>query len=87
VRRLAQRTTHGNDLALVMKGMGQDMMKNKRRRADGDVSIGETKFRIGIEMLIGQVRQIRVGSPNDVLLQESRISDGRAFLRFPVDIS
>lgn len=84
---MTQRTTHGNDLAFVMKGMGQDMMKDERRSADGDVPIWEMKFRIGVELLIRHVRQIRLGSPNNFLLEESRISDGRKFLRLPVDVS
>jgi hypothetical protein len=84
--RTTQRTTHSNDLAFVMKGMGQDMMKDERRSADGDVPIGEMKFRISVELLIGQVRQISVGPPADFLLQESHIGDGRAFLRVPVGV-
>ena len=49
---MTQRTAHGNDLAFVMKGMRQDMMKHDRRSADGDVPIGEMKLRIGIELSI-----------------------------------
>ena len=49
---MTQRTTHGDDLAFVVKGMRQDMMKDERRSADGDVPIGEMKLRIGIELLI-----------------------------------
>ena len=56
VGRMTQSTTHGNDLAFVMKGMGQDMMKDERRSADCDLPIGEMKLRIGIELLIRQVR-------------------------------
>src|ERR1700722_13363622 len=59
--RVTQRTAHRNDLAFVMEGMRQDMMKNKRRGADGDVPIGEMKVRISIELLIGQGRQISMG--------------------------
>ena len=84
---MTKRATHGNDLAFVMKGMGQDMMKDERRSADGDVPIGEMKFRIGVELLIRQVRQVRVGSPNSFLLEESRIGDGKKILRLPVDVS
>jgi hypothetical protein len=50
---VTQRTAHGNDLAFVMKGMRQHMMKDERRGADGDVAIREMKLRIGIELLIG----------------------------------
>jgi hypothetical protein len=84
--RVTQRTAHGNDLAFVMKGMRQDMMKDERRSADGDVPIGEMKFRIGIELLIGQVRQISMGQLTHFLLQESYIGDERAFFRGPVGV-
>ena len=84
---MAQDTTHGDDLAFVMKSMRQDMMKDERRSADGDVPIGEMKFRIGVELLIRQVRQVRVGSPNSFLLEESRIGDGKKIHRLPVDVS
>jgi hypothetical protein len=60
-RRVTQRTAHGNDLAFVMEGMRQDMMKDKRRSADGDVPIGEMKLHIGIELVIGQVRHVSMG--------------------------
>ena len=51
--RVAHDTTHGDDLAFVMKSMRQDMMKDERRSADGDVSIGEMELCFGIELLIG----------------------------------
>jgi hypothetical protein len=82
-----QHTTHGNDLAFVMKGMRQDMMKDERRSADGDVPIGEMKLRIGIELLIGQIRQISMGRLADFFLQESYIGDNRAFLKGPVGVA
>jgi hypothetical protein len=37
------------------------MMKDGGRSADGDVPIGKMKLRIGIELLIGQSRQISMG--------------------------
>jgi hypothetical protein len=85
-RRMTQRTTHGNDLAFVVKGMGQDMMKDERRSTVSDVPIGEMKFCLSVEPFIGQVRQIGVGPLTYLLLQESRIGDGGAFLRVPVDV-
>ena len=86
VRRMTQRTTHGNDLPFVMKSMGQDMMKDERRSTNSDVPIGEMKFCISVEPFIRQVRQICVGPLTDFLLQESRIFDGRTFLGVPVDV-
>ena len=48
---MTERTTHGNNLAFVMKSMGQDMMQDQRRSADRDVPIGEMKFGISVELL------------------------------------
>ena len=83
---MTQRTAHGNDLAFVMKGMRQHMMKDERRSADGDVPIREMKLRIGIELLIGQGRQISVGRLADFVLQESYIGEDRAVLKGPVGV-
>ena len=51
---MAQFSAHRNDLAFVMEGMGENVMQNESRRADGFVSIGEMKFRIRVELLICQ---------------------------------
>jgi hypothetical protein len=83
---VTQRTAHGNDLAFVMEGMRQDMMKNKRRGADGDVPIGEMKLCIGIELLIGQGRQVTMGRLADFLLQEFYICEDRTVLNGPVGV-
>ena len=83
---MIQCTAHGNDLAFVMEGMRQDMMKHERRSADGDVPIGEMKLRIGIELLIGQGRQISVGRLADFILKESYIGEYRAVLKGPVGV-
>lgn len=83
---VTQRTAHGNDLTFVMKGMRQDMMKHKRRSAEGDAPIGETKLRIGIELFIGQGRQISMGELADLLLQEPYIGEERAVLKGPVGV-
>ena len=85
--RMTQRTTHGSDLAFVMKGMSQHVMKNQSRSADGDVPIREMKFSIRVELLIRQVRQIRVSPLSDFLLKDSRIGDHRTLFRPPVDVS
>ncbi|HET6218924.1 MAG TPA: hypothetical protein VFE27_18015 [Acidobacteriaceae bacterium] len=44
------------------------------------------KLRIGIELLIGQIRQISMGRLADLFLQESYIGDDRAFLKGPVGV-
>ena len=83
---MTQRTAHGNDLAFVMKGMRQHMMKDERWSADGEIAIREMKLRIGIELLIGQARQISVGRLADFVLQESYIGEDRAVLKGPVGV-
>jgi hypothetical protein len=50
--RMPQRSAHSDDLALVVEGMGQDMVKDECRSANGDVSIGKLKFFGGVELLI-----------------------------------
>ncbi len=84
--RVTQRTAHGSDLALVMKGVRQHVMKNERRGANGNVPIREMKLCIGIELWIGQGRQISVGRSSDLFLQKPRIGDSRAIFRGPVNI-
>ena len=69
-----------------MKGMRQDMMKDERGRADSDVPIGEMKLRIGIELWIGQGRQICIGRLTDFLPQASYIGEGWAFPNGPVGV-
>jgi hypothetical protein len=86
-RGTTQLAAHGNDLALVMERMGQDMMEDERRSADGAVSIGEMKFRIGIELLICQARQIGLSPPADLLLQESGIRDTGTFGGAAIDVA
>ena len=49
---MPQRSAHSDDLALVVEGMGQDMVKDECRSANGDVSIGKLKLFGGVELLI-----------------------------------
>jgi hypothetical protein len=83
---MAQLAAHSDDLAFVMEGMGQNVVDYERRSADRSVSIGEMKFRISIEPLICQARQVRSSLPADFLLQESGIRDGRALGTVAIDI-
>jgi hypothetical protein len=62
-----------------MKGMGQDMVKDERRSADGDISIREIKFGVAVELPIRQSRQISVSLLDDLLLEKSRVG-GRGTL-------
>lgn len=72
---MTQDAAHGCDLALVMECMRENMMQDERGCANGDLSIGKTKVRVGIELLIRQAGQILPGSCADLLLQESGISN------------
>ena len=87
VSRMAERTTHRNHLAFVMECMGQDMVQNQRRCANRNISIREMKFSIGVNLVIRKGRQIRVCSCGDLLLQATRIGNGRKLIRRPVDVS
>jgi hypothetical protein len=69
-----------------MKGMGQDMVEDECRSADGDVSIWKMKFSVLVKLLIRQTRQIRVSPPADFLLEESRVEDRGTFGRVVVDV-
>ena len=51
---MAQLAAHSDDLAFVMEGVGKDVMKHQRRRANGFVPIGEMQLCICIELLDSQ---------------------------------
>jgi hypothetical protein len=85
-RWVTQCPTHGNDLALVMKGVGHEMVEDECRSADGDVSIWEMKFRVAVKLLIRQTRQIRVSPPDDFSLEEPRVQNRRTFGAVAVDV-
>jgi len=72
---MAQCAAHGHHLAFVVKRMCQEMVEDERRGADRAVSIRETQFRIGVEALVGQPRQILHGLSRDFPLQESGVRD------------
>ena len=63
------------------------MMHDKRRGADGGVSIGEMKLHIRVELLIPQGRQVIQGPLADLLLKEPGIRDGRELGRIAIDIA
>ena len=74
-RGVSQQAAHGDDLALVMERVAQDVMKNERRSADVDISIRKTQFRIGVELLVRDSGQIGQGLPAYLLLQQPRLAD------------
>jgi|HubBroStandDraft_3_1064219.scaffolds.fasta_scaffold1809198_1 hypothetical protein len=69
-----------------MKGMGQDMVKDERRSADGHISIREIKFGVAVELPIRQSRQISVSLLDDLLLEESRVGDRRTLGGTTIDV-
>jgi|SRR5580692_7854773 len=84
--RTPQRSAHSDDFALVVKGMGQNMVKDECRSANGDFSVGEMKFLSRIELLIRQTRQIGVSLPADFLLEVPRIGDRGTLGRVTIDV-
>jgi hypothetical protein len=69
-----------------MKGMGQDMVKNERRGADCDVSVGEMEIFGAVKRLICQARQILVCLPADFLLEALRVDDRGTFGKDAIDV-
>ncbi len=57
------------------------MVKDERRSADGYVSIGEAQFRVAVQLLIRQPRQIVASLPTDFPLEGCRLGDRRTLVR------
>ncbi len=51
---MAQGSAHGDDLAFVMEGVGEDVVEDERRGADGGVSVGEMHLRVAVEVLLAE---------------------------------
>ncbi len=51
---IAQDAAHGDDLALVMEGVGQDVMKDQGGRPDRNVAIREMELFRGNEVLLAE---------------------------------
>jgi len=71
---MPKRAAHGDDLTLVMEGVGQDMMDDECGRANLSVSVGKTKLSTAVELLIRQTCQVCEGQVSSFALQESGIS-------------
>ena len=56
---MAQYAAHGDDLTFVVECVCEDVMENECRCSDGGVSIGEMQFRAGVELFLGETRQVR----------------------------
>jgi len=83
---VTQGAAHRDDLAFVMKSVGQDVMQDECGRADGDVSVGETELLIRVELLIGEGGKIRLGLLTDLLLQKPGVRKRGTFGRIPINI-
>ena len=53
-RRIAEGAAHGDDLAFVMEGVGEDVVEDERRGADGGVSVGKMQLRVAVEVLLAE---------------------------------
>ena len=51
---MAEGAAHRDNLPLVMEGVGEDVVKDERRSADGGVSIGKMQGRVTVELMIGE---------------------------------
>ena len=60
-RGMPEQSAHGDNLALVMEGMGQNMMQDERWTADGKVSIRKAQLYVAADLLIRQAGQICEG--------------------------
>lgn len=47
---MAHRPAHGDNLIFVVERVGENVVDNERRSADGAVAIGKMGFRAGIEL-------------------------------------
>lgn len=65
---MSKRAAHRNDLAFVVKGVCEDMVEDECWSPNGAVSIGKMKLRVGVELLIRQGGEIRLGAADDFLL-------------------
>ena len=60
-----------------MKGMGEDVVEDERRRADGGVSVGKMHLRIAVEVLLAEARKVVQRSEADFALELAGFGDGR----------
>lgn len=60
-----------------MERVRENVMEDERRSACGEISIGETKFGIRVELLIREAQQIFFGPSAYLLLQYSSLSHVR----------
>lgn len=75
-RGMPEHSAHGDDLALVMEGMSQNMMNHERWSAHGKFPVGIAQLRIAADLLIREARQVCEGLFANFALWESRIGDG-----------
>ena len=51
---MAEGAAHGDDLTFVMEGMGEDVVEDERRSADGGVSVGKMHLRVAVEVFLAE---------------------------------
>jgi hypothetical protein len=74
---VAQYSAHGDDLTFVVECVCEDVMENECRCSDGGISIGEMQFRAGVELFLGETRQVGDCLPHYLVLQFSGVGNGR----------
>jgi len=80
-------TTHCDDLAFVMEGVGEDVMEDECRSADSRVTVGEVKFGVRVQLLVGESGQVLVCAPNDCLLERNSIRNPREVGGDAIDVT
>jgi len=83
---MAEFAAHGNYLAFVMKGVGEDVMKNKGRSANGVVSVRKIELCLGVQLLLSQPSEILERSISGFPLKTNGVSDGRKFRWLGIDV-
>jgi len=83
---MAEFAAHGNNLALVMEGVGEDVMENEGRSAHGMVSVRKIKLCRRVQLLLGQPREILQRSISDFFLKTNGISDRRKFIWISIKV-
>lgn len=80
-------STHGHDLAFVMKGMCQDVVEDKRGSSKCNISIWKMQLGTAVDGLVRQTRQITVSLAAALLLQESSVCDCRIIRCLAINIT
>jgi hypothetical protein len=80
---MAEGAAHRDNLAFVMEGVGEDVVKHEGRRADSGVSIRETECGVAVELLIVEAGEIVEGLASHFAPEGSGVGDGGPSGRVP----